>query len=98
MATDKEPLQLGHLIEGVIEQDPLTDQYVIRTVDAQGKQLIVNVQELLSKYAGQEVRLTLASFENLARLARLVEGQGGGQVFGIQPEEMPVPFSIVRKS
>lgn len=92
------PIQLGHLIEGVVEQDPLTDRYTIHTVDPHGRPFTVDVQDLLSKFVGQEVRLTLASFEDLSRLARLVEERGGGQVFGVQPEEMPdVPFNINRR-
>lgn len=92
------PLHLGHLIEGVVEQDPMTDRYVIRTTDSRGRFLVLDVQTLLAGYVGQEVRLTLASFEHLAQLARLVEEQGSGQVFGVQPEQLPeVPFDIVRK-
>lgn len=93
----KNPLQLGHLIEGVVEQDPLSDRYVIHTLDPRGQPITVDVQALLAGFVGQEVRLTLASFENLAKLAQLVEGQGGGQVFGVQPEELPVPFNVIRK-
>lgn len=91
------PIKLGHLIEGVVEQDPLTDRYVIHTVDGKGRPVTVDVQNLLAEFLGKEVRLTLASFENLAQLAKLVESQGGGQVFGVQPEELKVPFNIVRK-
>lgn len=94
---NKNPITLGHLIEGTVEQDPLTDRYVIHTVDPKGRPVTVDVQTLLAAYIGKEVRLTLASFENLAKLAKLVEGQGGGQVFGIKPDELPVPFDIVRK-
>lgn len=98
MANNKDPLQLGHLIEGVVEQDPMTDRYVIHTQDPQGRPVTVDIQALLAKFNGQEVRLTLASFENLAKLAQLVEQQGGGQVFGVQPEALPsVPFQVVRK-
>ena len=90
-------IKLGHLIEGVVEQDPLSDRYVIHTVDGKGRPITVDIQNLLAEFAGKEVRLTLASFENLAQLARLVENQGGGQVFGVQPEDLKVPFNIVRK-
>jgi len=88
---------LGHLIEGVVEQDPMTDQYVIRTEDAQGKPVTIDVQELLSRYVGKEVRFTLASLENLEALARLVEEQGSGQVAGIQPEELGSPYDVRRR-
>lgn len=92
-----DPLNLGHLIEGVVEQDPLTDRYMIRTVDAKGTPVTVDVQNLLAGFVGKEVRLTLASSENLAKLAKLVESQGGGKVFGVQPDQLAVPFNIIRK-
>jgi len=80
---------MGHLIEGVVEQDPMTERYVIRTEDAQGHPVSFDVQEALAKVNGQEVRLTLATFESLERLAALVETQGGGgQVLGIYPEDL----------
>lgn len=75
---------LGHLLEGVVEQDPLTDHYQIRTVDSDGRHVSVDLSELLERYRGKPVRLTLASLENLAKLAALVESQGGGgQVTGV---------------
>lgn len=84
---DFDPHDLGHLIEGVVEQDPMTDRYMIRIPDFEGKPAIVDLQDLLSIYKGKEVRLTLASLENLAKLAAYVEGQGGsGQVQGIGPD------------
>lgn len=81
-------MDMGHLIEGVVEQDPMTDRYVIRTEDAKGKPVTFDLQTALAKYKGQEVRLTLASFENLQKLAALVEEQGTGQVFGVYPEDI----------
>lgn len=85
-------MDMGHLIEGVVEQDPMTDRFVIRTEDAKGKPVTFDLQEALAKYKGQEVRLTLASFENLQKLAALVEKQGGGQVFGVFPDDI-LPLS-----
>jgi len=98
MPKPEAPPNLGHLIEGVVERDPLSDRYVIHTVDGRGRPLTVDVQDLLAMYLGKEVRFTLASFENLEKLAKLVEGKGGGRVMGIHPSELPVPFDIVRKS
>lgn len=81
-------LNFGHLIEGVVEQDPMTDRYVIRT-EVNGKPFTFDVQEALGKLKGREVRFTLASLENLAKLAALVESKGGSQVVGIYPEDIP---------
>ena len=67
---------LGHLIEGVVEQDPLTDRCTIRTVDAEGRPVSFDVQEALAKLVGQDVRLTLASLENLEKLAEMAQRLG----------------------
>jgi len=93
------PTALGHLIEGVVEYNTMTDRYQIVTLEAEGSAKTVDVQDLLGQYEGKEVRFTLASFDNLSELAKLVESAGGGLVSGITPEQLPtVPFNIVRKS
>lgn len=91
-------MNFGHILEGTVEQDPLTDQFGIRTVHKDGRTEFIDVTALLLALKGQDVRLTLASLENIAELARLVEAQGGGEVQGIMPEDFPeVPFDIRRK-
>lgn len=87
------PFSMGHLIEGTVEQNPETGQCVIRTDKG-----AFDVQEALLALKGKDVRFTLVSFENLQRLAELVETQGGGRVTGIQPEELGVPFDVRKKS
>jgi len=79
---------MGYLIEGTVEQDPMTDKIVIRTTDAQGRPVSFDPMEAFAKLRGQEVRFTLVSFANLSRLAAMVETQGTGQVFGIHPEDI----------
>ena len=76
------PFNMGHLVEGVVEQDPMTDRYVIRT-EKEGKPSTFDPQQALEGLKGQAVRFTLVSFEDLQRLAAMVEGAGGGQVAGI---------------
>ncbi len=76
----------------------MTDRYRIMSRGPNGAEY-QDVQELLAAFEGQEVRFTLASFESLARLARMVEDAGGGQVHGIMPEDLPaVPFNVTRRS
>lgn len=92
-------LPFGHIIEGVVEQDPVTDRFTIRTVNAAGQPEVVDILELFQKVQGSEVRFTLATLENLAQLAALVEAQGGGEVMGVHPQALPqVPFDIRRKN
>lgn len=79
--------KFGHLIEGIVEQDPMTDRYVIRTVDEHGNPVTFDPERAFAALLGKEVRLTLASFEQLTQLAKLVENQGGGQVAGIYPDK-----------
>jgi len=67
---------LGYFVEGVVEQDPMNDRYLIRAVDAIGKPVLFDIQDALARMAGKEVRFTLNSFENLAELARLLEEKG----------------------
>lgn len=95
-----DPTMLGHLIEGVVEQDPMTDNYVIRTVDQDGQPVTFDVQEALARLKGQEVRFTLASFENLAKLSEIVESLGGAgqEITGLAPDNLPgAPFQVHRK-
>jgi len=94
---DSNPFAFGHLIEGRLEQDPMTDEYLIRSIDGQGKPVTIRLNAILESLKGQDVRLTLASFENLARLATMVEEAGTGQVMGVSMNEVP-GANIVRKS
>lgn len=94
---DANPFAFGHLIEGRLEQDPMTDEYCIRSVDSKGKPVTIRLNGILESLKGQDIRLTLASFENLARLASMVEEAGTGQVTGVGMDEVP-GTNIVRKS
>ncbi len=92
-----DPSVLGHIVEGRVEQDPLTGRYQVMSIGRDGKARVADLQDLVAPYLGKEVRLTLASFENLEQLARLAEQAGGGQVSGVMPEDLPgVSFSIQR--
>lgn len=66
-------MDFGHLVEGVIEQDPLTNLYGIRVPQKDGTVKVFDIQGALAKLVGQEVRLTLVSFETLERVAKMVE-------------------------
>lgn len=92
-----DPRVLGHLIEGIVEQDPMTDEYVIRTIDAEGRPQTFSIQEALSSLKGKQVRFTLASIENLAKLAQAMESQGGGgRVHGLVPDGIS-GFNVARQ-
>jgi hypothetical protein len=78
---------LGHILDGVIERDPMTEKLQIHTVDHQGKSLVIDLDALLGRYAGQEVKLTLASMDNIRRIQEAI-GDGEG-VLGLMPEDIP---------
>lgn len=67
---------MGYLIEGVVEQDPMDERYRIRTVK-DGKQVFIDPQELLAEYSGQEVKLTLSSLALIQQLQEELEKHGG---------------------
>jgi hypothetical protein len=69
---------LGHIIEGVVEHNSFNERYQIVSVDSSGKAVVTDLQDLLAAYVGKEVRLTLASFENLAELAAILEASPRG--------------------
>jgi hypothetical protein len=89
----------SHLIEGVVEQDPLTDKYFIRMDGGPGgKPERFDIEAALAKQVGKEVRFTLVSFENLAELKAMVEeGGAGGEITGLLPDNLP-GFNVKRKS
>lgn len=83
---------LGHLLEGIVEYDPIVGRFHIM-INEGGRAKTYDLQELLAKYEGQEVRLTLASFDELAQLADLA-GKVGAFDDGALPK---VPFSGAKR-
>jgi hypothetical protein len=78
-------MDFGHLVEGIIEQDPMTDRFVIRVEQPDGSVTTFDVQKALEAYNGQQVRMTLATLQTLDTLARMIEDGndvvvGGGSV------------------
>lgn len=91
-------LKFGHLIEGSVEQDPLTDRFQLRTLSREGHPIVLDVDTLFSQFVGQDVRFTLVSVESLAKLAAMVEGSGAGAAAEERHSRIPISkelFSIV---
>ncbi len=88
-----EHFDLGHLVEGIVEQDPLDDRLLIRSVDSKGNLVLFDILDALSRLKGKEIRLTLNTIENLERMAHLVSGE---QVLGITAEDLGMPHSALR--
>lgn len=67
-----------YLVEGVVEQDPMTDRFVIQTMDQSGKPVVFDPQSVLEKLKGQEIRVIiapLASIEEVERAVAAAEGK-----------------------
>jgi hypothetical protein len=64
---------LGIMVEGVVELDPMTGRLVLRYEAANGKFQFLDVQERLLKYKGEEVRCIITPMASVAKLAQMVE-------------------------
>jgi hypothetical protein len=78
-----EGLDLGALIEGVVELDPMNGRMVLRIQQADGSFDFLDVQTILEQYQGEEVRFIVTPLKSVEILARLVES---GQ---LDPEDVP---------
>ncbi len=88
MTTTINPSDLGFIIDGVVEQDPMDDRFRIRTIQNE-RQVLIDPQELLKQYNGKEVKLTLASLENLQLLQEVLEESGGAVGDALMPQDVP---------
>lgn len=90
-------LDLGHLLEGVVELDPMTDTVQLRTVDQTGAQICIPLADLLKQYEGREVRLTLVPLESLMKIQAALE-EAGQTVQAVMPEDLDgVSRQVTRK-
>jgi len=63
---------LGYLVTGVIERHPTDKTWVLRVTKDDGTPGYFPLEEVLRGYEGQEVRVTIATTETIARLTALV--------------------------
>ena len=69
-------MDLGLVAEGVVELDPMTGRLVLRCERVDGGFDYVDVQAVLERYRGEEVRFVVAPFSTINRLAEMVaEGE-----------------------
>ena len=68
-----ENLDLGLMVEGVVELDPMTGRLVVRYEDSKGAFQTVDVQEQLQRYRGEQVRCIITPMATVAKLAAMVE-------------------------
>jgi hypothetical protein len=61
-----------YLVEGVVERDA-DGRCIVRTEGPDGEPLLFDPDRALSGFVGQEIRLTIASFEAIDAIASRVE-------------------------
>jgi hypothetical protein len=66
-------VDLGVLVEGVVELDPISGRMVLRVQQPDGSNTFVDVQEQLERYKGEEVRFIVTPQRSIQELARMVE-------------------------
>lgn len=79
-------VDMGYLLEGTIEQDPMDDRYRLRVVQ-NGELTSIDLQDLLAKYNGQDVRVIVSPLVTIQQLQDELEKQGDlekGAVLSIQ--------------
>jgi hypothetical protein len=66
-------MDLGLVAEGIVELDPMSGRLVLRCERPEGGFNYVDVQAVLERYNGEEVRFIVAPFSTINRLAEMVE-------------------------
>jgi hypothetical protein len=66
-------MDLGLVAEGIVELDPMTGRLVLRCERPEGGFEYIDVQAVLERYKGEDVRFIVAPFSTINRLAGMVE-------------------------
>lgn len=88
MPNEKLDFSQTYIVEGTVEQDPMTDRFTIHTHDQRtGRSISFDPEGALAMFKGQEVRLVLAPLAHIAEIERLVAKQqeSGEEAFVVDP-------------
>lgn len=66
-------MDLGIILEGVVELDPMSGRMVIRIQELNGSSAFMDIQSQMEKYKGEEVRFILTPLRTVSQLAKMVE-------------------------
>ena len=66
-------MDLGIMVEGVVEVDPISGRAMLRVLQEDGTSRFLDMLEQVTPYSGQEVRFIVTPLKNVAELAKLVE-------------------------
>jgi hypothetical protein len=72
MSTESE-IDLGVMVEGVIELDPMSGRLVVRYEMREGSFGFLDVEERLRQYKDQEVRCILTPMATVQKIAAMVQ-------------------------
>ena len=70
--SSKVAVDLGTLVEGVVELDPMTGRMVLRIQEINGSNTFLDIQERLEQYKGESVRFILTPLRTVEELTRMV--------------------------
>jgi hypothetical protein len=66
-------LDLGIIAEGPVELDPMTGRFGVRSVEADGSSILIDVGVELEQYKGMDVRLIITPLATVAQIAKMVD-------------------------
>jgi len=66
-------LDLGIIVEGIVELDPISGRFLVRVEDERGEFGDVDVQAQMEKYKGEPVRFILTPLQTVSDIAKMVE-------------------------
>ena len=66
-------LDLGHVKEGVVEIDPMTDRMTLRCPNDDGDFEYFDVQAALQEYRNEEVRIIIVPCSTIRQVSQMVE-------------------------
>jgi len=77
-------MDLGLMVEGVVDIDPSNGRVVLRVLQRDGSWQLLDVQAELEKHNGKEVRLICTPMETIAAVAKMLEGSPMGDLFTLK--------------
>ena len=63
---------LGIVAEGIVEKDPVTGLFGVQTIGSGGRLEFQDIQKLLEKYNGAEVRFIITPLSTVSQLASML--------------------------
>lgn len=78
-----------YLVEGIVEQDPMSDRFVLHT-ESEGRPIIFDPQPVLAQFKGQEVRVIIAPLATIEQLMQLQAQQEAAEAAAVEAPQPKV--------